>query len=298
QRNWEEINMLRRTYAGKLTEENVDDTVLLKGWVNRRRDLGDLIFIDLRDQSGLVQLVFNPDFSKDALALAETLRSEFVIEVTGKIIKREESTYNPNIKTGKIEVTVSELNIINKSKNSPFHIHEAEDVSEELRLKYRYLDLRREDLQKTFKIRHKTTEAIRNYLDNNEFLDMETPILTKSTPEGARDYLVPSRVHHGEFYALQQSPQLFKQLLIMSGFEKYYQIARCFRDEDLRADRQPEFTQVDIETAFLTSDEIMELVEGMMEKIMKDVLDIKVQLPFEKMAYDEAMNRFGSDKPD
>ena len=290
--------MLRRTYAGKLTEENVDETVLLKGWVNRRRDLGDLIFIDLRDQSGLVQLVFNPDFSKDALALAETLRSEFVIEVTGKIIKREESTYNPNIKTGKIEVTVSELNIINKSKNLPFLIHEAEDVSEELRLKYRYLDLRREDLQKTFKIRHKTTEAIRNYLDNNEFLDMETPILTKSTPEGARDYLVPSRVHQGEFYALPQSPQLFKQLLMMSGFEKYYQIARCFRDEDLRADRQPEFTQVDIETAFLTSDEIMELVEGMMEKIMKDVLDIKVQLPFEKMAYDEAMNRFGSDKPD
>src|SRR5690625_74971 len=290
--------MLRRTYAGKLTEENVDETVLLKGWVNRRRDLGDLIFIDLRDQSGLVQLVFNPDFSKDALALAETLRSEFVIEVTGKIIKREESTYNPNIKTGKIEVTVSELNIINKSKNLPFLIHEAEDVSEELRLKYRYLDLRREDLQKTFKIRHKTTEAIRNYLDNNEFLDMETPILTKSTAEAARDYLVPSRVHQGEFYALPQSPQLFKQLLMMSGFEKYYQIARCFRDEDLRADRQPEFTQVDIETAFLTSDEIMELVEGMMEKIMKDVLDIKVQLPFEKMAYDEAMNRFGSDKPD
>src|SRR5699024_9543952 len=209
--------MLRRTYAGKLTEENVDETVLLKGWVNRRRDLGDLIFIDLRDQSGLVQLVFNPDFSKDALALAETLRSEFVIEVTGKIIKREESTYNPNIKTGKIEVTVSELNIINKSKNLPFLIHEAEDVSEELRLKYRY----------------KTTEAIRNYLDNNEFLDMETPILTKSTPEGARDYLVPSRVHQGEFYALPQSPQLFKQLLMMSGFEKYYQIARCFRDEDL-----------------------------------------------------------------
>src|SRR5699024_8021317 len=182
--------------------------------------------------------------------------------------------------------------------NLPFLIHEAEDVSEELRLKYRYLDLRREDLQKTFKIRHKTTEAIRNYLDNNEFLDMEIPILTKSTHEGARDYLVPSRVHQGEFDALPPSPQLFKQLLMISGFEKYYQIARCFRDEDLRADRQPEFTQVDIETAFLTSDEIMELVEGMMEKIMKDVLDIKVQLPFEKMAYDEAMNRFGSDKPD
>src|SRR5699024_1622094 len=290
--------MLPRTYAGKLSEENVDETVLLKGWVNRRRDLGDLIFIDLRDQSGLVQLVFNPDFSKEALAIAETLRSEFVIEVTGKVIKRQESTFNPNIKTGKIEVTVSDIKIINKSKNLPFLIHEAEDVSEELRLKYRFLDLRREELQNTFKIRHKTTESIRNYLSKNDFLDMETPILTKSTPEGARDYLVPSRVHEGEFYALPQSPQLFKQLLMMSGFEKYYQIARCFRDEDLRADRQPEFTQIDIETAFLSSDEIMELVEGMMQQIMKDVLDIEINLPFEKMAYDEAMNRFGSDKPD
>src|SRR5699024_3824658 len=201
-------------------------------------------------------------------------------------------------KTGKIEVTVSDIKIINKSKNLPFLIHEAEDVSEELRLKYRFLDLRREELQNTFKIRHKTTESIRNYLSKNDFLDMETPILTKSTPEGARDYLVPSRVHEGEFYALPQSPQLFKQLLMMSGFEKYYQIARCFRDEDLRADRQPEFTQIDIETAFLSSDEIMELVEGMMQQIMKDVLDIEINLPFEKMAYDEAMNRFGSDKPD
>src|SRR5690625_3176324 len=290
--------MLRRTYAGKLTEENVDETVLLKGWVNRRRDLGDLIFIDLRDQSGLVQLVFNPDFSKDALALAETLRSEFVIEVTGKIIKREESTYNPNIKTGKIEVTVSELNIINKSKNLPFLIHEAEDVSEELRLKYRYLDLRREDLQKTFKIRHKTTEAIRNYLNNQDFLEMETPILTKSTPEGARDYLVPSRVHPGEFYALPQSPQLFKHLLMMSGFEKYYQIARCFRDEDLRADRQPEFTQIDMEMAFLTNDEMMTLVENMMKQVVKDVLNIEITAPFIRMGYNEAMDRFGSDKPD
>lgn len=290
--------MLARTYAGRLSEENVDETVLLKGWVNRRRDLGDLIFIDLRDQSGLVQLVFNPDFSKEALEIAETLRSEFVIEVTGKVIKRQESTVNPNIKTGKIEVTASNLKIINKSKNLPFLIHEAEDVSEELRLKYRFLDLRREELQNTFKLRHKTTESIRNYLSKNEFLDMETPILTKSTPEGARDYLVPSRVHHGEFYALPQSPQLFKQLLMMSGFEKYYQIARCFRDEDLRADRQPEFTQIDIETAFLTSDEIMELVEGMMQQIMQDVLNIGINLPFEKMPYDEAMNRFGSDKPD
>ncbi len=290
--------MLVRTYAGKLSEDNIDETVLLKGWVNRRRDLGDLVFIDLRDQSGLVQLVFNPDFSKEALAIAETLRSEFVIEVTGKVVKRIESTVNPNIKTGKIEVTVSELKIINKSKNLPFLIHEAEDVSEELRLKYRFLDLRREELQKTFKIRHKTTESVRNYLSNNDFLDMETPILTKSTPEGARDYLVPSRVHQGEFYALPQSPQLFKQLLMMSGFEKYYQIARCFRDEDLRADRQPEFTQIDIETAFLTSDEIMQLVEGMMEQIMKDVLNVDIKVPFEKMPYDEAMNRFGSDKPD
>ena len=290
--------MTERIKAGGLSVRNVDETVLLKGWVNRRRDLGELVFIDLRDQSGIVQLVFNPDFSKEALEIAETLRSEFVIEVKGKVVKRNEATINPNIKTGEIEVTVSEIKIINKSKSLPFVIHEAEDVSEEVRLKHRYLDLRRAELQKTFKTRHDITQSVRNYLNENEFLDMETPILTKSTPEGARDYLVPSRVHQGEFYALPQSPQLFKQLIMMSGFERYYQIARCFRDEDLRADRQPEFTQIDIETAFLSSDEIMELIEGMMKKVMKDVLDKDITTPFKRITYDEAMDRFGSDKPD
>lgn len=289
---------IERVNAGVLTKENEQEEVLLKGWVHRRRDLGELIFIDLRDQSGIVQLVFNPDYSQEALRIAETLRSEFVIEVKGKVIQRDEETINPNIQTGDIEVTVSHINILNKSKNLPFLIHEAQDVSEDLRLKYRYIDLRREDLQKTFHIRHQITQSIRNFLNEQGFLDMETPILTKSTPEGARDYLVPSRVHPGEFYALPQSPQLFKQLLMMSGFERYYQIARCFRDEDLRADRQPEFTQIDIETAFLTSEEIMELVENMMKQVMKDVLNEDIATPFERMSYDEAMERYGSDKPD
>lgn len=290
--------MTERKKAGALRTDHVNETVILKGWVHRRRDLGELIFIDLRDQSGIVQIVFNPDYSKEALQIAETLRSEFVIEVKGKVIKRDPETVNPNIKTGEVEVTVSEVSILNKSKNLPFLIHEAQDVSEDLRLKYRYIDLRREDMQRTFKIRHQITQSVRNFLNENEFLEMETPILTKSTPEGARDYLVPSRVHPGEFYALPQSPQLFKQLLMMSGFERYYQIARCFRDEDLRADRQPEFTQIDIETAFLTSEDIIKLIEEMMKKLMKDVLDKDIHTPFERISYDDAMSRFGSDKPD
>ena len=290
--------MTERKKAGALRTDHVNETVILKGWVHRRRDLGELIFIDLRDQSGIVQIVFNPDYSKEALQIAETLRSEFVIEVKGKVIKRDPETVNPNLKTGEIEVTVSEVSILNKSKNLPFLIHEAQDVSEDLRLKYRYIDLRREDMQRTFKIRHQITQSVRNFLNENEFLEMETPILTKSTPEGARDYLVPSRVHPGEFYALPQSPQLFKQLLMMSGFERYYQIARCFRDEDLRADRQPEFTQIDIETAFLTSEDIIKLIEEMMKKLMKDVLDKDIHTPFERISYDDAMSRFGSDKPD
>ncbi|HLR70230.1 MAG TPA: aspartate--tRNA ligase [Pseudogracilibacillus sp.] len=290
--------MTERKQAGSLRMSDVDEIVTLKGWVHRRRDLGDLIFIDLRDQSGIVQIVFNPDYSKEALEIAEKLRSEYVIEVKGKVIERDADTVNPNLQTGKVEVTVSEVNILNKSKNLPFLIHEAQDVSEDLRLQYRYIDLRRQDLQETFKIRHRITQSVRHFLNDNGFLEMETPILTKSTPEGARDYLVPSRVHPGEFYALPQSPQLFKQLLMMSGFEKYYQIARCFRDEDLRADRQPEFTQIDIETAFLTSDEIMKLVEDMMKKVMKDVLNIEIKTPFLRMSHQEAMERFGSDKPD
>jgi aspartyl-tRNA synthetase len=290
--------MKKRIGAGTLTKEHVGNEVLLKGWVHRRRDLGELIFIDLRDQSGIVQLVFNPDYSREALEIADTLRSEFVIEVHGKVIERDPETVNPNIKTGDIEVTVSEITILNKAKTIPFLIHEAEDVSEDLRLKYRYLDLRREDMQDTFKKRHQITQAIRNYLNEENFLELETPILTKSTPEGARDYLVPSRIHEGEFYALPQSPQLFKQLLMMSGFEKYYQIARCFRDEDLRADRQPEFTQIDIEVAFQTNEDIITLTENMLKRVMKEVLNKDVETPFPRLTYKEAMERYGSDKPD
>lgn len=290
--------MVKRQKAGLLRKEHVGEKVLLKGWVHRRRDLGELIFIDLRDQSGIVQLVFNPDYSREALQIADTLRSEYVIEIEGDVIERDPDTVNPNIETGEIEITVERIDILNKAKSLPFVIHEADDVSEDIRLKYRYLDLRREEMQRTFKIRHQITQSIREFLNDNDFLEMETPILTKSTPEGARDYLVPSRVHPGEFFALPQSPQIFKQLLMMSGFEKYYQIARCFRDEDLRADRQPEFTQVDIEMAFLTSDDIMTLVEEMMAKLMKDVLGVEVSTPFKRMSYHEAMERYGSDKPD
>src|SRR5699024_5630697 len=262
--------MSERILAGTLSEENVDQTVLLKGWVQKRRDLGGLIFIDLRDKSGFIQIVFNPEISSEALEIAETLRSEYVIEVRGTVVKREEITVNPLMETGNIEVMVSSVDILNKAKNPPFLIEDETDVAEDLRLKYRYMDLRRSSLQETFKLRHHTTQVIRNFLNDDGFLEMETPILTKSTPEGARDYLVPSRVHPGEFYALPQSPQLFKQLIMMSGFEKYYQIARCFRDEDLRADRQPEFTQIDIETSFLSSDEIMDMTEKMMQKVMKE----------------------------
>ena len=290
--------MTKRYYAGTLTEEHIGETVVLNGWVHRRRDLGELIFIDLRDQSGIVQLVFNPDYSKEALEIADTLRSEYVVKVTGQVIKRDPETVNPNIKTGTIEVSVSEIEILNKAKPIPFLIHEADVVSENLRLQYRYLDLRREEMQETFKKRHQITQSIRNFLNEDGFLELETPILTKSTPEGARDYLVPSRVHHGEFYALPQSPQLFKQLLMMSSFEKYYQIARCFRDEDLRADRQPEFTQVDIEVAFQSSEDIMSMTEKMLQRVMKDVLDVEVETPFPRISYKEAMERYGSDKPD
>lgn len=290
--------MIERLGAGTLTKEQIGQTVLLKGWVHRRRDLGELIFIDLRDQSGIVQIVFNPDYSKEALATGASLRSEFVVEIEGQVIERDAETVNPNLKTGEIEVAVSRIEIINKAKTIPFLIHEADDVSEDLRLKYRYIDLRREEMQDTFKKRHQITQSIRNFLNEDNFLELETPILTKSTPEGARDYLVPSRVHAGQFYALPQSPQLFKQLLMMSSFEKYYQIARCFRDEDLRADRQPEFTQIDIEVAFQTSDDIIAMTENMVKKMMKDVLNKDIETPFPRLTYEEAMNRYGSDKPD
>lgn len=294
----EEKYMSERLMAGRLNEKNIGEKVLLKGWVQKRRDLGGLIFIDLRDKSGLIQVVFNPDHSKKALETAENIRSEYVIEINGTVVARDEATINPSMKTGKIEVNASSAQILNKAKTPPFTIQDETDVSEDVRLKYRYLDLRRNSLQETFRLRHQTTQSIRNYLNDNDFLEMETPILTKSTPEGARDYLVPSRVHPGEFYALPQSPQLFKQLIMMGGFERYYQIARCFRDEDLRADRQPEFTQIDIETSFLTSDEIMDMTEHMMKKVMKEVKDIDISLPLPRMPYQEAMDRYGSDKPD
>lgn len=289
----------RTTYCGLVTEEFLNEKVTLKGWVHNRRDLGGLIFVDLRDREGIVQIVFNPDFSEEALQVAETVRSEYVVEVEGVVTKRDAETINPKIKTGQVEVQVSNIEIINKSETPPFSINEENvNVDENIRLKYRYLDLRRQELAQTFKMRHQTTRSIRQYLDNNGFFDIETPVLTKSTPEGARDYLVPSRVHEGEFYALPQSPQLFKQLLMISGFDKYYQIVKCFRDEDLRADRQPEFTQVDIEMSFVDEEDIIAMGEDMLRKVVKDVKGIDVSGPFPRMTYAEAMDRFGSDKPD
>ncbi|WP_274307384.1 aspartate--tRNA ligase [Solibacillus daqui] len=290
--------MAQRTHAcGQVTAAQAEQEVVLKGWVQKRRDLGGLIFVDMRDREGIVQVVFG-DQAKDALAKAEKIRSEYVIEVKGKVVLRDASQVNPNMKTGEIEVVASELTIINEAKNPPFAIDNNVEVSEELRLKYRYLDLRRPVMYDTFKLRSDVTRTIRNFLQTEGFLEVETPILTKSTPEGARDYLVPSRVHDGEFYALPQSPQLFKQLLMVGGFEKYFQIARCFRDEDLRADRQPEFTQVDIETSFLSMDEIIAMNERLLTQVMKDVKGIDVVTPFQRMSYKEAMDRFGSDKPD
>ncbi|MFD2926071.1 aspartate--tRNA ligase [Halobacillus naozhouensis] len=289
---------MHRTECGTIRTSDIEAQVTLKGWVQKRRDLGGLIFIDLRDRSGVVQVVFNPEVSKEALQLAEQVRTEYVLEVVGQVVERDAGTVNKNMATGDIEVLAQEVNVLNKAKTPPFMLEDHSEVSEDLRLKYRYLDLRRKEMQETFKLRHQATQSIRTFLNDEGYLEMETPLLTKSTPEGARDYLVPSRVHEGEFYALPQSPQLFKQMLMMSGFEKYYQIARCFRDEDLRADRQPEFTQVDIETSFMNKEEIMAMTERMMSKVLKDVKGIDIPTPFEKMPYQEAMDRFGSDKPD
>lgn len=291
--------MYGRTYfCGEVPESAIGEQVVLKGWVQKRRDLGGLIFIDLRDRTGIVQVVFNPEESKEALAIAEKIRNEYVLDVKGTVVAREEGTINENLKTGKIEIKAKEVSIINESKTPPFVIDNKTDVSEDVRLKYRYLDLRRPVMFETFKMRHQVTKVVRDFLDSEGFLDIETPILTKSTPEGARDYLVPSRVHPGEFYALPQSPQLFKQLLMVGGIERYYQIARCFRDEDLRADRQPEFTQIDIETSFLSQDDIIAMMEDMMQKMMKEVKGLDITIPFARMPYDEAMARYGSDKPD
>ncbi|KEK12061.1 aspartate--tRNA ligase [Lysinibacillus sphaericus] len=290
--------MATRTHASnELSETLQGEKVVLKGWVQRRRDLGGLIFIDLRDRTGITQVVFSPDVA-EAHALADKVRSEYVIEIEGTVILRTEDQINPNVPNGKIEVEATNLIVINTAKTTPFQIEDRTDVSEDLRLKYRYLDLRRPVMFDTFKMRSDVTRTIRNFLQNEGFLEVETPILTKSTPEGARDYLVPSRVHEGEFYALPQSPQLFKQLLMVAGFEKYFQIARCFRDEDLRADRQPEFTQVDIETSFLTQEEVLEMNERLIQAVMKEVKGIDIPAPFQRMKYQEAMDRYGSDKPD
>ena len=288
----------RTEYAGRIDEKYVGKKVVVKGWVSKRRDLGNLIFIDVRDRMGVVQCVFSGEKNNELHELASTLRNEFVISIEGEVVLRNENTVNDKIATGKVEIIADKLEILSKAKTLPFVLDDASLSSEELRLKYRSLDLRRTELAEVLHLRSKITKATRDYLDNNMFVDVETPILTKSTPEGARDYLVPSRVHPGEFYALPQSPQLFKQLLMVAGFDRYYQVARCFRDEDLRADRQPDFTQIDMEMSFMSQEEILTMIEGLIAHVMKEVKGIDVVTPFPRLDYEEAMERFGSDKPD
>jgi len=284
-------------YAGRVREEHIGQEITLKGWVARRRDLGGLIFIDLRDREGIMQLVINPEkVSAEVMATAESLRSEFVIEVTGQVAAREQA--NDKLATGAVELNVTALTVLNTAKTTPFEIKDGIEANDDTRLRYRYLDLRRPEMLENLKLRAKVTHSIRNYLDELEFIDVETPFLSKSTPEGARDYLVPSRVNKGHFYALPQSPQITKQLLMNAGFDRYYQIVKCFRDEDLRGDRQPEFTQVDLETSFLTEQEIQDITEGLIARVMKETKGIEVTLPFPRMKYDDAMALYGSDKPD
>ncbi|MDS8213893.1 aspartate--tRNA ligase [Streptococcus pneumoniae] len=289
--------MKRSMYAGRVREEHIGQEITLKGWVGRRRDLGGLIFIDLRDREGIMQLVINPEkVSAEVMATAESLRSEFVIEVTGQVAAREQA--NDKLPTGAVELNVTALIVLNTAKTTPFEIKDGIEANDDTRLRYRYLDLRRPEMLENLKLRAKVTHSIRNYLDELEFIDVETPFLSKSTPEGARDYLVPSRVNKGHFYALPQSPQITKQLLMNAGFDCYYQIVKCFRDEDLRGDRQPEFTQVDLETSFLTEKEIQDITEGLIARVMKETKGIEVTLPFPRMKYDDAMALYGSDKPD
>ena len=289
--------MKRSMYAGRVREEHIGQEITLKGWVGRRRDLGGLIFIDLRDREGIMQLVINPEkISAEVMATAESLRSEFVIEVTGQVAAREQA--NDKLATGAVELNVIALAVLNTAKTTPFEIKDGIEANDDTRLRYRYLDLRRPEMLENLKLRAKVTHSIRNYLDELEFIDVETPFLSKSTPEGARDYLVPSRVNKGHFYALPQSPQITKQLLMNAGFDRYYQIVKCFRDEDLRGDRQPEFTQVDLETSFLTEQEIQDITEGLIARVMKETKGIEVTLPFPRMKYDDAMALYGSDKPD
>ena len=290
--------MLRTHTCGELNEKSVGKSVELCGWVGSRRDHGNIIFIDLRDGYGLTQIVFNTQMKEDVHKIAEELRPEFVIKVEGKVAPRPEGTQNPKLKTGLIEIHAESVTVLNKAATPPFEITDNVTVTEETRLKYRYLDLRRETMQNNIRLRHKVCKLARDYFDERNFVEVETPILTKSTPEGARDYLVPSRVNHGMFYALPQSPQLFKQILMVSSFDRYFQIAKCFRDEDLRADRQPEFTQFDIEMSFVTEEDIFELSEGLMKKIFKEAIGYDLKTPFPRMKYSESMARFGCDKPD
>ncbi len=293
------LGEMRRTHAcNQLSAKDVGREVVLGGWVLRRRDHGGVIFVDLRDREGITQIVFNPEMDARVHEKAHEIRNEFVIAIRGKVEKRPEGMTNVNIRTGEIEVLVSELKILNSARTPPFMIEDDVEVSETLRLKFRHLDLRRPHLQQSIIRRHKASVSVRNYLVNNGFLEIETPFLTKSTPEGARDYLVPSRVNPGLFYALPQSPQIFKQLLMISGFDRYYQIVRCFRDEDLRSDRQPEFTQIDMEMSFVGEDDVMAVSEGLMSALFKDVLEMNLDIPFPRLSYDEAMNRYGLDKPD
>ncbi len=292
------VGMHRSCGCGRVTEKDCGKELTLAGWVNTRRDHGGLIFIDLRDRSGIVQVVMSPQYGEDAFHKAEDVRSEYVLAIRGIVRERSPETVNPKMQTGKIEVVVSEMRVLNKAKTPPFYVEDGIDVDETVRLKHRYIDLRRPEMQRNLIMRHKIVHEMRQFLDAHDFLEVETPILTKSTPEGARDYLVPSRVNPGKFYALPQSPQLFKQLLMVSGLERYFQIARCFRDEDLRADRQPEFTQLDIELSFEDQDFILDLMEHMMQRIFKNVLNVDIQIPFKRITWDDAMNLYGSDKPD
>jgi aspartyl-tRNA synthetase len=288
--------MMRTHYCGQLNREHIGKTVTLCGWAHRRRDHGGVIFIDLRDREGMAQIVIDPD-TKEAFATAETVRNEFVLKVVCKVRARPEGTVNPNIPTGEVEMLASEIEILNPSLTPPFMLDD-DNLTETVRLEHRYIDLRRPAMQKNLMLRYKVAKNLRDYLDENGFIEVETPMLTRSTPEGARDYLVPSRVHAGQFFALPQSPQLFKQLLMVSGFDRYFQITKCFRDEDLRADRQPEFTQVDIETSFLEENDIMDIVEEMIRQMLKKVQNVELPAKFPRMPFSEAMNKYGSDKPD
>jgi aspartyl-tRNA synthetase len=293
----EGLEGLKRTHmCGELREKNIDEIVTVMGWVQRKRNLGGLIFVDLRDRTGIVQLIFGDEIDKGSFEKADNVKSEYVLAVVGKVVKR--SSVNPNIPTGMIEILGTTIKILSESETPPIYIREGLDAAESIRLKYRYLDLRRPDMQRNLIIRHKAAKTVRSFMDENGFLEIETPMLTKSTPEGARDYLVPSRVFPGEFYALPQSPQQLKQLLMLSGYDRYFQIVKCFRDEDLRANRQPEFTQVDMEMSFVDAEDVMELNERLIRRVFKEILDVEVKIPFTRLTYSEAMERFGSDKPD